>query len=324
MHTDSSQRQVEITTSARLHMGFFDLNGSQGRRYGSMGLSLSSPHTRITVSVGNAGELPDYIERSKRALLQHFGIQAPIAVRVQEEIPRHTGLGSGTQMALALGVAIGELFDLKLSLREIAQCIGRGARSGIGVGTFASGGVIFDGGVSASKQVPPIVAQHRFPADWRILLIFDRQYVGVHGSAETHAFKVLADQSLVHTQQLSHQVLMQGLPALIEQDLASFGQVVSALQAYNGDYFAPVQGGRYASRLVSEVLNDLNAHGIHCVGQSSWGPTGFAIFADQATAESHMHRLQARFQHPQLGWQLCAANNEGARIIVRNKGELTG
>lgn len=321
MHTDLTQRQVEITTSARLHMGFFDLNGSLDRRYGSMGLSLNAPQTRILVSIGDATPTPDYIERSKRVLLQHFGIHDSISIQILEEIPRHTGLGSGTQMALALGVAIRELFDLKLSLREIAQCIGRGARSGIGVGTFAGGGVVIDGGVNISKQVPPIIAQHAFPEAWRILLIFDHQYVGVHGPAETQAFKVLSDNSLMSTQQLSHQVLMQGLPALVEQDLAAFGKVVSALQTYNGDYFAPVQGGRYASRLVSEVLNDLNGHGIQAVGQSSWGPTGFAIFSSQAIAESHMERLKAVFPQAQLGWQLCSANNEGARIIVRNKGE---
>lgn len=321
MHKDSTQQQVEVTTCARLHMGFFDLNGGIGRRYGSMGLSLNAPHTRILVSIGDSPELPEYIERSARALLQYFGIQTPIQIQIAEEIPRHAGLGSGTQMALAIGAALSHLFDLKLSLREIAQCIGRGARSGIGVGTFASGGLVVDGGVNASKQVPPIIAHHTFPEDWRVLLIFDHQFVGVHGQAETQAFKVLSDKSLVSTQQLSHQVLMQGLPALVEQDLPAFGQVVSALQTYNGDYFAPVQGGRYASRLVSEVLNDLNAHGIEAVGQSSWGPTGFAIFPNQAAAESQLQRLQTAFPHAQLGWQICAANNTGARIIVRNRGE---
>lgn len=321
MHIDSTQQQVEVTTCARLHMGFFDLNGGIGRRYGSMGLSLNAPHTRISVSLGESKELPEYVERSKRALLQHFGIQAPIQIEIVDEIPRHAGLGSGTQMALAIGAALSHLFDLKLSLREIAQCIGRGARSGIGVGTFASGGLVVDGGVNASKQVPPIIAHHAFPEAWRVLLIFDYQYVGVHGPAEIQAFKVLSDKSLVSTQQLSHQVLMQGLPALVEQDLPAFGQVVSALQAYNGDYFAPVQGGQYASGLVSEVLADLKTHGIQAVGQSSWGPTGFAIFPNQGVAESHMQRLQALFMHAQLGWQICAANNAGARIIVRNKGE---
>lgn len=319
MYMDSTQQQVEITTSARLHMGFFDLNGVVGRRYGSMGLSLNAPHTHIKVSLGQPMVLPEYVERIKCALLQQFGIQEPVQIEIVEEIPRHAGLGSGTQMGLAIGMAISQLFDLNLSLREIAHCIGRGARSGIGVGTFAGGGLVIDGGVNATKQVPPIIAQHPFPKDWRILLIFDHQFVGVHGQAEMQAFKALSDKSLASTQQLSHQVLMQGLPALIEEDLFAFGQVVSALQVYNGDYFAPVQGGRYASRLVSEVLNDLNAHGIHCAGQSSWGPTGFAIFANQATAEEHVQRLKVAFAHTDLTWQLCAANNQGAHMKIGNK-----
>jgi beta-ribofuranosylaminobenzene 5'-phosphate synthase len=134
----------------------------------------------------------------------------------------------------------------------------------------------------------------------------------------------LSDKSLASTQQLSHQLLMEALPALVEHDLAAFGKTISALQAYNGDYFAPVQGGRYASKLVTEVLNDLCAHGIHCAGQSSWGPTGFAIFESQASAELHMCRLQTQFAQPQLGWQLCTANNSGAHINIRNKGELIG
>jgi beta-RFAP synthase len=324
MNTPSKSKQVEVVTSARLHMGFFDLNGSIGRRYGSMGVSLNAPQTRIVVSEGNAFVAPDYIERSKRVLMQHLGVESPIAIKVLEEIPRHAGLGSGTQMALAIGIAISHLFDLKLSLREIAQYIGRGARSGIGIGTFATGGVVLDGGVDVEKQVPPIIAQHPFPAQWRILLIYDHGFVGVHGSAEQQAFKVLTDSSLASTQQLSHQVLMEALPALVEQDLVTFGKAVSSLQAYNGDYFSPVQGGRFASRRVSEVLADLYSHGIKCAGQSSWGPTGFAIFADQTSAELHMQRLQSQFQYPQLGWQICTANNHGAIVNIRNKGELLG
>jgi beta-RFAP synthase len=322
MITHSEHREIEIITTARLHMGFFDLNGAIGRRYGSIGVSLNGPKTHLLVTEGHGGVLPEYIEKSKQRLLQQLGIQTPISIEVVEEIPRHAGLGSGTQMALAIGTAISELLNLKLSLREIAQAIGRGARSGIGIGTFATGGVVLDGGSNAHTQVPPIIAQHKFPQAWRILLIYDNQYVGVHGATEQQAFNTLTNHSLASTQQLSHQLLMQALPALVEEDLTIFTEAVSALQVYNGDYFAPIQGGRFASRLVTEVLHDLYAHGIRCAGQSSWGPTGFAIFEDQVTAEHHLLRLQSQFQQQQLTWQICSANNQGAYINVRNKGEL--
>lgn len=301
-------------------MGFFDLNGSIGRRFGSMGVSLQAPHTRVEVFIGEGEAAADYIERIKHILLQHAGIKTPVHIRVAEQIPRHAGLGSGTQMALAIGAGISTLFNLNLPLRDIAGLIGRGARSGIGIGTFATGGVVLDAGGRSDTVVPPIIAQHAFPEAWRILLIFDDQFTGVHGDEELQAFKQLIDHDLPSTQQLSHQLLMQALPALVEQDLAAFGQAIAALQAYNGDYFSPVQGGRYASKQVAAVLNDLTAHGIHCAGQSSWGPTGFAVFANQQEAEMHLSRLQARFEGMSLRWNICAANNHGAQINIRNKG----
>lgn len=301
-------------------MGFFDLNGSIGRRFGSMGVSLQMPQTHIEVAVGEGEAADAYVERAKLIILKHAGIQTPVHIRVIEQIPRHAGLGSGTQMALAVGAGISALFNLNLPLRDIAGLIGRGARSGIGIGTFATGGVVLDAGSNANTIVPPIIAQYKFPETWRILLMFDPQYTGVHGDAELQAFRQLEDHGLSNTQQLSHQLLMQALPALVEQDLTAFGKAVSALQAYNGDYFAPVQGGRYASKGVSAVLNDLLAHGVDCVGQSSWGPTGFAIFANQQEAEAHLSRLQSRFADTGLSWKICAANNGGAHINIRNKG----
>lgn len=301
-------------------MGFFDLNGSIGRRFGSMGVSLQMPQTHIEVAVGEGEAADAYVERAKFIILKHAGIQTPVHIRVIEQIPRHAGLGSGTQMALAVGAGISALFNLNLPLRYIAGLIGRGARSGIGIGTFATGGVVLDAGSNANTIVPPIIAQYKFPETWRILLMFDPQFTGVHGDAELQAFRQLEDHGLSNTQQLSHQLLMQALPALVEQDLTAFGKAVSALQAYNGDYFAPVQGGRYASKGVSAVLNDLLAHGVDCVGQSSWGPTGFAIFANQQEAEAHLSRLQSRFADTGLSWKICAANNSGAHINIRNKG----
>ena len=49
-------------------------------------------------------------------------------------------------MALAVGTAISKLYQLPLGLREIAALTERGARSGIGIGAFAQGGLIVDGG----------------------------------------------------------------------------------------------------------------------------------------------------------------------------------
>jgi predicted sugar kinase len=111
---------------------------------------------------------------------------------------------------------------------------------------------------------------------------------------------------------------MQALPAIAERDLPAFGEAIQTLQAVTGDYFAPAQGGgRYTSQLVTLVLNQLQANGMHCFGQSSWGPTGFAVFADQLEAETQLKQLNATFGPEQnLQFLLTRANNQPSQILV--------
>lgn len=313
---------VEVATTARLHMGFFDLNGRLGRRFGSVGLSLQALPTQIELAIGEKvfadQDESSYVNNYKQALLAHLGIAEAVSIRVLQQMPRHSGLGSGTQMALAIGAGINQLFGCELSLAEIASIVQRGRRSGIGIGTFAHGGLVLDGGIGANTQTPPLLAHHHFPQDWRILLIFDRSHVGVHGAEEVQAFNTLADQSLSATQAVSHAMLMQALPAIVEQDLAQFGAAIAQLQAYNGDYFAPTQGGRYASKRVAPVLEHLASLGVSCVGQSSWGPTGFAVFENMHVAEQHLDALKAQFRQPDLAWLICSANNTGASVVSKH------
>ncbi|HAF01679.1 MAG TPA: GHMP kinase [Methylophilaceae bacterium] len=319
---------VLINTTARLHMGFFDLNGQGGRQFGSLGLSLDAPSTKVELTMAQGAvesqHEQDYVFKNKRLVLDYLGIAQNVDIQVLEQVPRHSGLGSGTQMALAIGVGICRLFNRHLSLQEIAQIVGRGARSGIGIGTFAQGGLVLDGGRGKHTQIPPIIARYDFPASWRILLIFDHQNIGVHGAEEHAAFKMLKPHDQALTEKLSYHILMQALPALVEADLKQFGEAIAILQAYTGDYFAPIQGGRYASKSVTQVLEYLREQGTVCVGQSSWGPTGFAVFESQIEAERLTHQLKLKYTDSDLSWLICSAQNTGATVIERNKPENTG
>ncbi len=321
MNNPQINQSVFVNAFARLHMGFLDLNGSQGRRFGSLGVGLDGLDTLIELTIGddvfNEAEAA-YVKQSKQLILQYAKIQQAVSIKVHREIPRHFGLGSGTQMALAIGMGISQLFNLNLSLTDIAQITKRGLRSGIGIGTFAKGGLVLDGGRGANTIVPPIITQQPFPEAWRILLIFDHGHVGVHGDEEVQAFARLEDADLAETQTVNYQVLMRALPAIQEGDLIRFGEAIAALQAYTGDYFAPAQGGRYASQYVADVLNFLSKSKINCVGQSSWGPTGFAVFESEAVATQYLTQLKSTFNKPQLSWLLCKARNVGAVIKTDN------
>ncbi|HSH73018.1 MAG TPA: beta-ribofuranosylaminobenzene 5'-phosphate synthase family protein [Methylophilaceae bacterium] len=308
---------VSVVTTARLHMGFFDLNGGLGRRFGSIGVSLQHPATVIhaypaatfTAEGAGAGRAVVIAQKIAHALNLKQGMH----MQLKEVIPEHAGLGSGTQMSLGIGSVMNRLYQLGLGIKDIALLSARGARSGIGLGTFLSGGVVVDGGRGAATKVPPTIARMDFPEAWRIVLIFDHDNIGVHGEQEIEAFRSLPEFPADIAASMCRYVLMQALPALAESDLVSFGAAIRELQMRTGDYFAPVQSGRYASSRIAKVLAWLEAKGVVCSGQSSWGPTSFAIFADKDEAETMLQQLRTEFANQQqLEFMLCKGHNQGA------------
>ena len=312
--------KVSVTTSARLHMGFFDLNGNLGRRFGSIGVSLQAPMTSLVAtpatSISEQGPVSARATKIAEQLMQSLALHGDVHIQILEAIPEHSGLGSGTQLAVGIGMAISRLYGLSLTVRDIAVLTQRGMRSGVGLGTFLHGGLIVDGGRAENSASPPVIAHADFPEDWPILLIFDHSHQGVHGAQEIAAFKELPDFPAESSAILCRHVLMQALPAIAERDLKSFGQAIQALQALTGDYFAPAQGGaRYTSPLVAKVLSALQQNGVDCFGQSSWGPTGFAVFESEAQAEILLQQLKAKFsQEPSLKFVLTKANNQPSRL----------
>jgi beta-ribofuranosylaminobenzene 5'-phosphate synthase len=313
---------VRINTTARLHMGFFDLNGSHGRRFGSIGLSLDAPATSFVAA--RAATLEAEGPGAQRALAyarrfaDRMDLRDGVRFHMESEIPTHAGLGSGTQMALAVGAAMARLYGLSSSLPEIAAVMERGARSGIGIGAFESGGLLVDGGRGAETVVPPIISRMDFPADWRVLLIFDLQAVGVHGKQEISAFRELPVFPDALAERISHRVLLQALPAVAERNLQVFGDAIYEIQCILGDYFAVAQGGgRFTSPSVTEVLAALRAEGVAGVGQSSWGPTGFAIVGSESEGQRWLGELRQRYgKKSNLSFMLCAARNQGSEVQV--------
>ncbi len=307
---------VCVSTTARLHMGFFDLNGGLGRRFGSIGVALEQPCTQLNAWRADTFSV-EGVDSTRALTLAHtlakaLNLKGGMHMQFTQVIPEHAGLGSGTQMALVVGMAMNKLYDLGLMLQDVALMTDRGARSGIGLGTFAAGGVVIDGGRGAHTLVPPVIARADFPEAWRILLIFDTTNIGVHGEQEVSAFKHLPEFPAADAAMLCRRVLMQALPALAEHDLTTFGAAIRELQARTGDYFAPIQGGRYASKRVAEVLHTLEEQGAVCFGQSSWGPTGFAVFENEVIAQQHLHALQTQFSSdPHLTFQLSKGLNRG-------------
>ena len=310
---------VTVKSPARLHFGFVDLGGALGRKFISAGMAINGFWTELTIQPGkkfeHSGPHSERALNFARILFARWNLDNACSINVHQSIPAHSGLGSGTQMALCVGTAIARLFAVDVEVTDIAEALHRGARSGIGLGAFSQGGVIIDGGRGAHTRVPPTVARHPFPKAWRILIIQDESDCGLHGASESDAFSILPRFSDQCAGFLSRQVLARILPSLLENDLQEFGMGVREIQQRVGDYFAPAQGGRYTSQAVAEVIEYLIEKGIPGVGQSSWGPTGFALFDSDTSAHMMLRELQNQFTHlSELSYKVVEGNNEGAMV----------
>ena len=316
---------VCITAPARLHLGFLDPSGCLGRRFGSLGLALEKPYYQVRIETAKrfSAHGPDAAradaaraERYARQLHEQLGWPEGLKITLEHTIPAHAGLGSGTQLALAVSLGIARLFDLSAKSAQIATILGRGARSGIGIGAFEQGGLILDGGCKPQQTTPPpIISRLAFPEHWRVLLIFDRSREGFSGGAERRAFSELPEFSPALASQLCQTVLMRALPAAQEADFGEFGAAISALQETIGDYFAPAQGGRYTSPAVAELLGQLVQYGHKGLGQSSWGPTGFVFCPSILEAERLMNKLiKNRPASSPLRFTIGQPRNQGGLI----------
>lgn len=292
-------RRVVVEAPARLHLGFIDLDGGCGRLFGSIGVAVERPRyvvevcraARDTVDGLDAAELTRIVQ----ALGDDVRVAGPIAVRVIEHIPRHQGLGSGTQRDLALASALARLTGRTLTASEMAGRLGRGRRSGIGIAAFERGGLIVDGGVArkprgrsfAAGGVPPVIFQHPLPEDWEFVLASPAGEEGLHGPREDAVFRTLPPMSEAVAGRISRLVLMKALPAVLTDEIEEFGEAITEIQALMGQQFASYQAGPYASARGQAIAEFARQHGAVGVGQSSWGPTVFAL-ARGAKAACHL------------------------------------
>lgn len=314
---------IEITSPARLHLGFIDLNGSQGRKFGSVGLTIDTFFTKIKVThiERTKGQINSNCERSKQYAKQFckvFSIESSFTIDVESNMPEHSGFGSGTQLALCVGKAISELSNLNLTIEKIAEILDRGNRSGIGIGSYLAGGFLVDGGKGISDKAPPIIARHDFPENWRIVLLIARKQEGMFGSSEKEAFNKLDVFPLEKAQFLSQLVLMKTLPSLIEKDFHSFTSSISILQHEVGYHFSDAQGGVFSNKKVSEIISFLEKKGFKGMGQSSWGPTGFVLCDSDTQAYKVSQLISKNIDLTDIDLQIVKAKNNGASEIIGN------
>jgi beta-ribofuranosylaminobenzene 5'-phosphate synthase len=277
---------IEVVTPSRLHITLIDLNGALGRIDGSVGLTLDFPSVKINaredteLSVSGTTRFADRIREAASAIISKYKVDG-VAIDVVEEYPAHVGLGSGTQIALAVGTAISELYGLDLKPASIARLTGRGGTSGIGVAAYEWGGFIIDGGhkgktdflpssASGRYDPAPMIVRHNFP-DWNIVLAIPN----LHGASDKREISIFQNNCplpLTEIQKLSHVILMEMLPAVVEKDIESFGRSIDRVQTLGFK--------RRELRLQPfcvSLLRFMKENGAFGAGMSSFGPAVYGI-----------------------------------------------
>jgi beta-ribofuranosylaminobenzene 5'-phosphate synthase len=292
----SDRGSIFVEAPARLHFGVLDLRGRLGRCFGGLGAGIPSPSLLLEARPAPrvSAEGPDAdraIEFATRFLAFH-GLSGGVHLILHRTIPSHAGLGSGTQLGLAVGRALAELHRLPSDPVELARAAGRGKRSAIGTWVFALGGFIVEGGRQpGSEKIAPLLARFSIPESWRCVVAVPAGGRGLSGEEEARAFEELPSPPDREVEQVSHLVLMQLLPALVESDLPSFGQALSAVQRITGAWFAAQQGGVFAPGPTERLVGDMAAWGAAGVGQSSWGPAAYGLVENEAAARELAHRV---------------------------------
>lgn len=274
--------EIVVESAARLHFGVLDLRGAGGRWFG--GLGAAAPAPTVMVSASCAETLTVDGEDAERATLfaqrffTAFDIAGGARVHVHRALPPHAGLGSGTQLALCVARSLAELYGVSPDTAGLARAVGRAKRSAIGTWTFAGGGMVLEGGRKRDDEASgPLLARIAFPSSWRCVVAIPAAPPGVSGADEDDAFARLEPPSERDVEHVAHVVLMSLLPALVEGDLPTFGAALNRLQTVTGQWWAPAQGGVFASGPSSELIRQMSEWGAAGVGQSSWGPTVYGI-----------------------------------------------
>jgi beta-RFAP synthase len=280
---------VYVEAAARLHFGVLDLRGSLGRWFG--GLGAAAPGPTLVVSARAADEVratgPDAARAEAFAArcIAHYGLRHGVHVEVHRALPAHTGLGSGTQLALAVARTITEIYGIEADAPALARVVGRAQRSAIGTWTFADGGLVVEGGRRrGSDDAGPLVARVPFPSSWRCVVALPNAPAGISGDREIEAFAHLPAPPDEEAARVAHLVLMSLLPAVVDDDIETFGAALSDIQEITGRWWAPVQGGTFTPGPTGTLVRQMREWGAFGVGQSSWGPAVYGILADEDAA----------------------------------------
>jgi beta-ribofuranosylaminobenzene 5'-phosphate synthase len=291
---------VRVRSGCRVSFTLIDLNGQTGRRNGMASLALRSPaldlvvlpHDEIEVEADEHGSAHLDAVRSllERLRYEWHGPSARVVIR--KGLPPHTGFGSGTTTAVAVGRAYAELAGIQAHTAEIARMAGRAGTSGASANLIDRGGFLVDGGhlnpddfaadprrylvpsrFAGGGRRPPVLISTPFPT-WPVLLIVPNGN-HIHGEKEREFFARTLPIPAEEARRTAHAVLMNLATAVVESDYAAFCRAVKFL-TYES-HFKQKQIELQSSQVQLLLKEACCREEIDAMAMSSQGPLCYAF-----------------------------------------------
>ena len=314
-------RELHVTAPSRLHFGMLSFGQRGVRQFGGAGVMLAQPELRLTIAPAERlvieGPLAERVTMFVERLAQRaawWPREARCRISVDAAPPQHAGLGSGTQLGMAIALGLARFFGApEQSAAELAQAAGRGRRSAIGAHGALRGGLLVESGKLAPDELAPLICRIELPQAWRFVLIMPEGEAGLSGEAEQQAFDRLPPVPRQTTAELCRELVAELLPSAAVGDFVRFGESLYRYGRLAGGCFKARQGGVYASPAVERWVDRCRQLGVPGVGQSSWGPTVYALCPAQSAAEALVEQLRASAESaPAI--LIAAPSNQGVQF----------
>lgn len=321
----NSRRSILVRTPSRLHFGLLGFGNPNARQFGGVGVMVDRPGIELRVRSSDSfsviGTLDDRLRKAANRWAKATGQQGELACEIELlHSPRlHTGLGVGTQLALAVAKGLNALFERECeSPEELARSVGRGLRSAVGTYGFVAGGLIAEQGKLPTEVVSPLVERVELPNEWRFVLITPPSDVGLHGEHEQSAFDSLPPVPAATTEQLTAIMNDRIVPTATANDFIGFSDAVYDFGFLAGSCFESLQGSAYNGPRLTELVRRLRESGLRGVGQSSWGPTIFAICENDSTVQQLAADLQSARWCNDCDTVVAKPENHGATVTCES------
>ncbi|MFX0103563.1 MAG: beta-ribofuranosylaminobenzene 5'-phosphate synthase [Candidatus Hodarchaeota archaeon] len=340
--------KIQINTPSRIHGTLLDLEGSIGRIDGGIGFTLAHPNWDIEIeSIDEPSVIlespPQVDEQSTRSLINDIianlgigSLQSGVKITIKDYIQDHVGLGSKTQLCLALADGISRLFNVKgvpFEKEKLAKIVRRGGTSGIGVTSYFQGGFIIDGGHSFGKGLekptflpssasnacpPPVLVREDMPGKWRIVCAIPSDTKGAHDAEEVNIFQEYCPIPLNEVEKLCHLLLMKLLPAI---KLGEFNTVCSCINAIQGIGFKKIEVDLRGTNF-KKLMKEWSDAGAPCVGMSSFGPLIYSLARSEEEALELKEKIDKIMNFSKVSSFITRFSNSGAKIKISGENEV--